>query len=202
MFLTNRFVAIRSKSSEAAKPISLFWIRSNRDHCRAPDGGVKVRYKSRQILVVSKLADCKIQKSSHISLRLRTDSISSDFNAMQTSFPQSRHCVRSVYETDSADVIQSFMDIGNVQSRQSLNHVWDDFGSGWVPFSMDGWFGFVIQLYFTDCLHPSPYSATITICIRSAMSAIGFDCIWLGCCGLDSVVFHSGLKAMISSVFP
>ena len=202
MFLTNRFVAIRSESYEVAKPRGLYWIRSNRDHCRAPDGGVKVRYKSRQILVVSHLAHCKIQMSCYISLRLRTDSISSDFNAMPTSFPQSRRCVRSLYRTDSADVIQSFMNIGNVQSRHSLNHVWDDLSSGWVLFSMDGWFGFVIRLYFTDCLHPSPYSATITICIRSAMSAIGFDCIWLGCCGLDSVVVHSGLKAMTSSVFP
>ena len=203
MFLTNRFVAIRSESSEVAKPRSLFWIGSNRDHWRARDGGVKVRCKSRQILMVSNLADCKIQKSSHISLRLRMDSISSDFNVMPTSFPQSRRCVRSVYETDSAEVRYPIV-YGHWECaiRNCLNHVWDDFGSGWVTFSMDGWFGFVIQLYFTDCLHPSPYSATITICIRSAMSAIGFDCIWLGCCGLDSVVFHSGLKAMTSSVLP
>ena len=156
MFLTHRFVSIRSESSEVAKPRSLFWLGSNRDHCRAPDGGVNVRYKSRQILVVSSLADCKIQKSSHIKLRLRTDAISSDFNAMLTSFPQSRRCVRSVYETGSADVIQLFMDFENVQSRHSLNHVWDNFGSGWVPFSMDGWFGFVIRLYFLQMPHPKP----------------------------------------------
>ena len=37
-------------------------------------------------------------------------------------------------------------------------------------------------------------------CNIEDMSTIGFDCIGLGCGRLDSVVFHSGLRAMTSSV--
>ena len=105
--------------------------------------------------------NCKIQKSSRISLRLRMDSISGDLNVIPSSFPQSKGCAGSVYETDSAEVRSSLVSghwecaIGNC-----LNHVWDNFGSDWVTFSMDGSFGFVIQLYFTDGLHPSPYCVT------------------------------------------
>ena len=81
-----------------------------------------------------------------------------------------------------------------------MNHVWDDFGSGWVTFSMDGSFGFRDSTVFHRW-----FPSKRLLCNDSHLHYLSnvhdrIDCIWLGCSGLDSVVFHSGLKAMTSSV--
>ena len=71
------------------------------------------------------------------------DSISGDSHVIPTSFPRSKICVDSIYETDSAEVRYPIISKGwACVLGNCMNQVWDDFGSGWVIFSMDGSFGF------------------------------------------------------------
>ena len=149
------------------------------------------------------MTNCRIQKSSRICLRLRMDSISGDSHVIPTSFPRSKSCVDSIYEAHRAEVRYRIISKRWACVIMNCMHqVWDDFGSGWVIFSKNGSFEFRDSTVFHRRFPSMRLLCTIAICIHSAMSAIGLDCIWLGCCGLDSVVFHSGLKAMSSSVFP
>ena len=66
---------------------------------------------------LGKLCDRRIQKPSHISLRLRMGSVSGDFNMLPTGFRQSK-AVLAPYTKQivQKSVLHSFLDIGSVRS--------------------------------------------------------------------------------------
>ena len=137
----------------------------------------------------SVITSCRIQKSSRMSLRLRMNSISGDSHVILTSFPRSKSCGCPITkQIMQMSVIHSFLDIACAIAK-CMNHVCDDFGSGWVTLSVDGSFGLFegCSYYRSVISYATHYSDTPLLCPHIANSLFLMHRLLL--CGISSKHF-------------